>query len=326
MKKKILTGVVMGMMMVASYAQDVSVPPNVLDAASMMFEDSAPPYKLEYKINMNINDMGIQIINYTMFSNDVEIGIVSRIKSLHTADSAKVVDMIIRFTKEGEIQNMINLNPWEVNGEEVNINPLIQMLSGRKMSELTSPFNTLLNGIAAAEKMQDAEALPAPPKDFVLNLKQQILEPGAVLPPISFKFINNTTLSTKSLNAPIAMFFISIKSSRCEEMIKTIEMAKKAFPQNQETAELAKKMKIIYVVGGKEDQVAKFAKRNKLDASTVVADSADQLQKMFKIPFKPYGLMYKDNVLLNNVLWQGEAELLGTFYMFLGGKDDGVDE
>ncbi len=326
MKKKILTVLVM-MMSIAGFAQDVSVPPNVLDAATLMFQDANPPFKLEFKVDFNMNTMGFKVMNYTMYSNDVEIGIVSRIMALHSEGSAKNVDMLVRYGAEGEILNMINLKPWKINGKTVNITPLMQMLAGKKMDDLRSPLNVLLNGLAAGATMQDAEPLAAPPKDFVLNLKQKILEPGATIPPMNFISLDDSQFSTKSMNGPFAMFFISLQSSRCEDMIKSIEFARTGFPQNPELANVAKTMKVLYIIGGTKDKVAAFAERNKMDKSTVVCDPIDQLQKLYQIPFKPYGLMYnKEGIMLNNVIWEGAEELLGTFYMLCGGKDDGEDD
>ncbi len=326
MKKKILTVLVMAMS-VAGFAQDVSVPPNVLDAATLMFKDSSPPFKLEFKVDFNMNTMSFKVMNYTMYSNDVEIGIVSRVMALHSEGPATNVDMLVRYGNKGEILNLINLKPWKIKGKTVSITPLMQMLAGQRMADLRTPLNVLLNGLAAGVTLQDAEPLTAPPKDFVLNLKQKIIEPGAKIPPMNFTFIDDSQFSTKSMTGPLAMFFISLQSSRCEAMIKSIEFARTGFPQNPEVADIAKTMKVIYIIGGTKDNIAAFAERNKMDKSTVVCDPTDQLQKLYQIPFKPYGLMYNvDGIMVNNVIWEGEAELLGTFYMLCGGKDDGEDD
>lgn len=303
------------------YAQDVSIPPKLLDAASAMFPGGTPPFKMEYGIDLRMNHLGVKVTNYKMSDANGELGSVSRIESSGSADVQ--VDCLVYCNKKGQLIQAVNLKPWEIDGRNVDVATLLQVLAGSNMENMKKPLTTLLNGLALSANVDDMQELAKPPKDFTLNLQNKILVPGAKLPKIVIPFLDGTTLDTSKVGAPLVLVFLSKHFESCSEFATMVEKTRKALEGNPIVGKTMKATCFAYIVGGSDKEVAAYARSLNLPKSQVAADKMDIMQKLFKVPFKPYVLMFDANgVLKANTPDLKKEELMGHFYMLAGGKPE----
>ncbi|OGV77242.1 MAG: hypothetical protein A3K19_07015 [Lentisphaerae bacterium RIFOXYB12_FULL_65_16] len=306
-----------------AYGQDVSVPPALLDRAMAMFPKAAPPVQMSYRVDVRMNHLGFAVTNYAVTDANGDLGAVSRIQSFPGA--VVPVDCLVLCDKDGRMLKASNLTPWKVNGRDVDVTGLLKVMAGYNMEELKQPLTVLCNGIALAAKSDAMEQLAKPPAGYTLDLEHKILMPGAKLPKITIPTLAGPPFDSAALGgAPLIVVFVSMYHSRSDEFVAMMEECRRLMAGNPAVGAAMKKVRVLYVAGGKPADVTAFAKSVHLAPELVAADATDTVQKLFQVPFKPYTLMFDNDGVLKFVTPDlKQDELFGMLYLLCGGDPEG---
>ena len=298
---------------ISAMAQPVGVSPQLLEKAIGLFPEARGPYELRFKSDIRMHHLGFQIINYTFLAGGKEAGGVTRITSVIQEGVGSNVDVLARYDDQGKIMGIINLKPWKEGQKEMGIEPLVAFLIGKDPSRYVDAIMILAAGLASGAKMADVQAPPPPPKDFVLDLRQKILEPGARLPALKAKDLTGKDFDTSLFkDRPLVMVFTSPNCVRCDDMIHALATGLPLLDKKRMVTP-------VYLITSEEAEARNYVKRLGIK-ETAIAEPMDQVSRLFQVPFKPYILMFDKGQLKYNVLWENEERLLGYLYLLIEGK------
>ena len=290
------------------------LPSKYLDRVYELFPEAKPPLEVKYISHITIPSRGFEIFNYEVVSNGEKVGVVTRIRSLYKEGPSKWIDILVRY-KNGKVYKIANLHTPGPN-QPYSFDPIYMFYEGKDPTSLQIPMLIISSGLGAGVRLSKMKpSVPRPPKGHVLDLRNKILTPGAKLPNLKVTDIYGRVFDTeKYMNKKLVFIFTDIQCSLCSQMIKaTKEFLKKFAPGEDVT--------IVYIVGAKPKEAVNYAKMLGLNDGFVIADTYDQLHKLFKIPFKPYALMFDSGVLKYNAIWQGKEKYMGILYVFLKGNE-----
>jgi len=298
---------------VSAMAQPVGVAPQLLEKAIGLFPEAKGPYEMRFKSDIRMHHLGFQITNYSFMAGGKEAGGVTRVTSIIHEGVASNVDVLARYDDQGKIIGIVNLKPWKEGQQEIGIEPFLAFLIGKDPTKYIDAIMILTAGLASGVKMADVQAPPPPPKDFVLDLRQKIFEPGATLPVLKAKDLTGKDFDTSAFkNRPLIMVFTSPNCIRCDDMINALA---KGLPL------LDKKRMVttVYLITSEEADARNYVKRLAIK-ETAIAEPMDHVSRLFQVPFKPYILMFDKGQLKYNVLWESEERLFGYLYLLIEGK------
>lgn len=307
--------------------------PQLIEKAIGLYPESSGPFDLQYRSDLRMHELGVQIITYTLLSEGSEVGYVTRITSLIPPDSDSYFDLLLRIDSKKRITDSVNLmQPATAKGmssasEEtpqasagLNIEAFLQYLQGKDPNEYKDVLTVLVNGLASGANLKDVEPPPPPPKDFVLDTRGKVLLPGNPLPVVKTQDLQGKPLSTEDMKGKVIIVFTAPTCSGCDGMIETLE-------KGLDLSGKRNTVNLIYVVGSEAPEAASYLVQLKAKGRGV-AEPDDMVTKAMKVPFRPYILMFEDGIMKFNFIWENdESKLYGFLYLLIEGQEpEGGDE
>mgnify|MGYP001332711949 CR=1 FL=1 len=315
MKYSLMMAFNLGLLMLAgaALAQPLQVSSQLLETAIRLYPEASGPYNLTYRSDIRMHSQGFEVINYSLTALGAEVGKVARIRSILAQGSASKIDVLVRYDDAGKIAGILPV-PSEEGGEfDPALVSLLHYFQGRDPRALQSMVQTLSSALAGGAIHNDLRAPEPPPEDYVLDLQHKIMTPGDKLANFSAKDISGESFTTKKATGKVILVFSSPECIRCDDMLLAME-------KGLDLSGKRKELKVGYVVAAGDAGSKAYAERLDLNGQ-VLADPVDHLGKMFKIPFKPYALLFDDGELKHLVPWEEESKLLGTLYLFIEGRE-----
>jgi len=315
MKNSLMMSLILVLFVLAGsvVAQPLQVSSQLLETAIHLYPEASGPYKLTYSSDIRMHSQGFEVINYALTAQGAEVGKVVRVRSIATQGSAAGIDVLVRYDDAGKIARILPVPLDEGKEADPALVSLLHYYQGRDPRALQPMVQILSGALAGGSLHSDLQAPAAPPEDYVLDLEHKIMTPGDKLPSFSAKDLAGKGFETKKESGKVALVFSSPECIRCDDMLLAME-------KGLDLSGKRKKVKVGYVIAADNADSKAYAERLDLNGQ-VLADPVDHLGKMFKIPFKPYALLFEDGELKYLVTWEEESKLLGTLYLFVEGKE-----
>ena len=338
MSKVMTSAALAAMIVVLLYASPapaipLQVPPQLLEKSISLFAEQSGPFDLQYRSDLRMHELGLQIITYTFLAGGDEAGYVTRVTALIPPESDNYFDLLLRLDSQKRIAGAINLLHSESKGTAAsfssealatttrpNFDAFLQYLQGKDASEYQDVLTLLINGLASGANLRDAEPLSPPPQDYVFDTTGKILLPGNPLPVVKTLDLQGQPFSTEKMKGKVIIVFTAPTCAGCNGMIETLE-------KGLDLSGKRGAVKLVYVVGAEAPEAVTYLARLKA-RGTGVAEPDDQITQALKVPFRPYILMFEDGVMKFNFVWENdESKLYGFLYLLIEGQEpDGEDE
>lgn len=299
----------------AAMAVPLKITPEMENKAIQLFspdEIGKGPYDMKYKADIRMHNLGYRIINYTVLSDGQEVGVITRIESIIKQGVEGSIDLLVRYDDSGKVKRVVSLKKPEKGQEDNAVTRILHSFVGLDMEKQARAVNIMVTALAQGSKMSDVSNPPPPPKNFVLDLRQKMLTPGAKLPTIKAKYLDGKGFDTSAIKGKLIMVFTAASCVRCDAMINTVK--KGIGILNKSGAK--KNLQVAYIIGSQEDAARSYAERLEI-TKHAIAEPTNNFSKLLQVPFKPYALMFDKSKLVFPALWEREDRFLGILYMFL---------
>ena len=293
--------------------QPGDLPPEQLKKIGVLFPGHNGPFELKFKTDIRLADLGVLLYNYTVFSGGKEAGSVTRITALVKDGLAGGVDFLARYDDKGRVSGLVDLNPWRSGKEEVALGPLLAFLNGKDPRNYREALGILVNGLSAAASSTDVGSPQAAPRTYPLEVRQQVLMPGAKLLPLKAKDLGGREFDTaKVQDRRLVMVFASADCLRCDDMIRALDGRLSGAGKKEKPA-------VVYIISSDAGSTAAYAEKLGIK-DPVVAEPRDFISRLFLVPYKPFVLMFDRGTLKYGLPWEGEAKLAGYLGELMGGR------
>lgn len=287
--------------------------PEQLARAGSLFEEYPGPFELKFRTDIRLADLGVQLYNYAVFAGGKEVGTATRVVSLVGEGLAGSVDFLARYDDKGRTAGLVDLKPWKSGKEEVALGPLLMFVTGKDLRNYRDALGILINGLAAGASSAAPSAPQAPPKTYPLEVRQQVLMPGAKLLPLKAKDINGREFNTSRVkDGRLIMVFVSSDCLRCDDMVGALDKRLSGAAKKDAPA-------VVYLVSSDAGNAAAYAEKLGIKGP-VIAEPNDFISRLFLVPYKPFMLMFDRGALKYGLSWEGEEKLAGLLRDLMGGK------